>query len=629
MITSDMPFLKPPLFHLPNEILSPVFEIVANLEEHATNAAMYYGLRRDTSTLMKWVRLMLVCRHWRYVGLSSPCLWRRISVTENLQSLQYRLARAVGCTIDVFLAPRPVTNESAMPLLLSLAPQIRAIHSCDSFVFKTLPSIKALFQLSLPSLESIVLLPDDVGRFPQVDDSLEELKEWFDLGLCSALLPRLRKLEIRRIVMPPPPASFTALRELIINMEQLKYPPLGAQDVVQILAHSPQLEMFKIVSSHLWEYSSSSQAPANVEPGKHHQCRLPFLREVDISCPYDFATEILQAVDAPDLCLFRAKVFVHTPVVAGDIGSRIFPPSLRHFVHRLTSFRIVPTAGSYGFYIHGTPFPAPRRSRHNRSCFWAEVAVEDHTATIDALDAALDTACTVLAGAPLARLAIADFELEVDEPPPETWQRLDRTFPALDSLRVGQCSEVVAASFLTAFAESSTEEGSWPALRRLSINTQSWDCFALNSVNLYDIFTLVLDALRARRERAADVVALSLEHEMRSSAPLTAHRWMLRDISSLCGGQFRCRICKGDARPFQVELSDLFESSESRMLSAREECATATSGDSDTGGVSSSAVLTGRVSAVSCANARDGGERDEYSVSKIFRRRRACHFGRH
>ena len=54
---------------------------------------------------------MLVCRHWRDVGLSSPWLWRRIILTEDSKSLQYRLSRAVGRTIDVFLSDNAATNE--------------------------------------------------------------------------------------------------------------------------------------------------------------------------------------------------------------------------------------------------------------------------------------------------------------------------------------------------------------------------------------------------------------------------------------------------------------------------------------------------------------------------------------
>lgn len=525
---------------------------------------------------MKWVRLMLVCRHWRNIGLSSPWLWRRIILTGDPNSLQYRLSRAAGCTIDVFLSKSATTNESVMPLLLPFASSIRSIHTCDSFHFDTLASINPLLAVSLPSLESLMLLPEDAVGVPEEDDESGVSEEWYDLGLSARFLPRLRKLAVRRIAIPGPLEIFTELRELSINMGNHKYPPLFPQTVVEILAHAPRLEALKLVSWPTWDYQPGFRVSTNAGPDGQPRCHLPYLREVSLSCPYHFSAEILQAINAPDLCLFRAEVFVGTPVLADDIGGNIFPPSLRHFVYRLTSLRIVPTKTS-GFYICGTASLAPRRSRHNLDCFWVEISVQDHTefGSIDSLDAALTTACTALAGAPLTRLNIANFE--TDDPPPALWHRLGTTFPAIDTLRVA-CSPPVAVSFLESFVALSME-GAWSALRHLNISTESQRCFPLDSCDLHDIFVFVLKALRARRERDVEIV-LGLEHAMMSSTPLAAHRWMLYEISSLCGGQFAFRRRDGHYGHFQVDLLNLFGPTEWRMLSLGEDASSEMTGPS-------------------------------------------------
>ncbi|KAI1794348.1 hypothetical protein LXA43DRAFT_136260 [Ganoderma leucocontextum] len=595
---SDERELRPskssPASRLPTELLSSVFATLADVEEPRTIVATVFGRSDGIHMFMKWVRLMLVCRHWRNVGLASPWLWRRISVTRNLQSLRYRLSRTVGCTIDVFLSKDAITNELAMPLLLPVASKVRSIQTDDSFCFDALPSIKPLFQVLLPSLESITLLPEEPMVFQSEDDHSDEAERWFDLGLSGDLHPRLRKLHICRIMIPPgPPAFFATLRDLVINLEYLEKPPLYPQDVVNILAHSPRLEVFKIISSPAWNYLWDLQAPVAVEPGRQSRWGLPLLREIFIQCPYDFAASILQMVDFPNLTVFRVEVFnTSIPLDSAEIGSHLFPPSLRHITHQFTALRVVPNKHS-GFHIGGTASLVPGHSRNDCNRFRVDIAIQDFTRSIVPLDAALNTLCSVFAGASLQLLDIADFKTNT-APSPSAWKSLHTTFPALDTLRVA-CSASVVLSFLEAFVASSME-GSSLALRRLSINTAhrlggcqcSWRP-PLNSSALHDIFALVLDALRARRARNADTLLLGLEHAMKSSTPLRPHRWMLQSITSLCGAGFGLRRRNESRRHFEVDLFDLFTPAELRRLS--EESPEETAGAEDQ--VSKNAIQTG------------------------------------
>lgn len=79
MLSLDLPPLKSlPVSRLPNELLTYyAFAIVANLDEDATFKVTIFRLLNGIRIFMKWVGLiMLVCCHWRDVGLSSPWLWR-------------------------------------------------------------------------------------------------------------------------------------------------------------------------------------------------------------------------------------------------------------------------------------------------------------------------------------------------------------------------------------------------------------------------------------------------------------------------------------------------------------------------------------------------------------------------
>ncbi len=55
-----------------------------------------------------------VCRHWRYLALRTPTLWRRISLDSRLRMWSERLARARACTLDVEILPQalPITPRT-------------------------------------------------------------------------------------------------------------------------------------------------------------------------------------------------------------------------------------------------------------------------------------------------------------------------------------------------------------------------------------------------------------------------------------------------------------------------------------------------------------------------------------
>ncbi|KAI1794334.1 hypothetical protein LXA43DRAFT_135875 [Ganoderma leucocontextum] len=519
-----------PISRLPTELLTTVFAMLANLEERRMDIDMDVLLKRRTNiqTYMKWVKLMLVCRHWCDVGCSSPRLWRRISITKNPESLQYRLSQTVGCTIDIFFSEDASTNECAMRLLLPFAPHVRSVQADHRFRFDTFPSIKPLFQVPLPSLESVKLLPERL-RAGQPRDASADYESWFDLGLSDELHPRLRRLETHRVVIPPPPISFSALRELVIDLESLRNPPLRPQDVVDVLAHSPRLETLKISASYIMNYpTEGSEHPTDIGPATKIRCWLPYLRMILLDCPYLFAAAILPAIDAPILAVFCVEVFnMDIQVDAAEFGPLLFPPSLRHMLQQHKQL-FVAASGGAAFEIRDVVFLPSRTYRKDEEASNRLLLhVKDYTQDVVPLEVALYTLCSAFASASLQSLDVLGFKYA---PLPDAWRALPTKFPALHSLRI-RSPVGVMYSFFGALLQLSMQ-GEWPALRTVHINTSSFKY--LGSLMLYNIFTFVLETARARAEREMPFTTLILEHEILTWAPIAAHRWMLYNISTLC-----------------------------------------------------------------------------------------------
>lgn len=75
-----------PIARLPPDILAEVFLVrVAQCAAAAPDAA-------DAD--LSWLRLLLVCTHWRHVAISTPALWTRVVVGPRAQWLQLQLLRA-------------------------------------------------------------------------------------------------------------------------------------------------------------------------------------------------------------------------------------------------------------------------------------------------------------------------------------------------------------------------------------------------------------------------------------------------------------------------------------------------------------------------------------------------------
>ncbi|KAL1678559.1 hypothetical protein EV122DRAFT_290317 [Schizophyllum commune] len=117
-ITSHRNMLLP-ISRLPNEILSSIFLLVASSREGQPRHPKY------------WTGLMLVCRRWRIVGVSSPILWSHMSIMPSGKSRlalppphQSRYCGTHSLTVAIYLTD---IFRSAWPRLQFHADYIREL----------------------------------------------------------------------------------------------------------------------------------------------------------------------------------------------------------------------------------------------------------------------------------------------------------------------------------------------------------------------------------------------------------------------------------------------------------------------------------------------------------------------
>ncbi|KAM5543439.1 hypothetical protein V8D89_002690 [Ganoderma adspersum] len=542
----------PSITRLPPELLTAVFAMLSNDK--------YYT---PPETLMHWVRLMLVCHHWRNVGISSPWLWRRVSITTNMESLQYRLSRTVGCTIDVFLSGDSKVNGSAMSLLIPLAHRIRSIDTTDSFHFGNLPSIKPLFQVALPALESVKVIRGSASGFNLEARNSEQSSAWFDLGLSEKLHPRIRRLEVHRIVIPSHPTFFSSLRQMIINLKDIDIHDedhsLFPQDIINALAHAPHLETLEVCGCYFsWHYPPSPEVPVTLEPATLTQYRLPCLRKLVLKCPYLFVAEVLRVIDAPALTVFHVEASTSSPIVVEDIGSLIFPPSFHYLVQQYTELFVTRgDSGRWGFRIYDVKHKFSKDA-YNRNRLHLQVS--DLKYRIHPLTAALRTLYTFDITPQVHSLYFADFGAS----PPRSctlWDPIHTIFPAIRSITLRHCFPDTVAFFLRNFLELS-EKGAWSDLQDLYISTSADP--TPTSYGVHAIADLVLRAARVRAERGAPLTLIELEHDVLLSTPLVPHRWTLWGICRACRN-FDFKIYHGRCH-IPRRLGQLFTFAEQQRL---------------------------------------------------------------
>ncbi|TBU28026.1 hypothetical protein BD309DRAFT_905380 [Dichomitus squalens] len=448
-----------PIARLPTELLTTIFSLVGPYQR------LIPFSDEGAKTWMGWARLMLVCRHWRNVGLSTRWLWRRIGVTSNLEALQYRLSRTVGCTIDVIFSSYSETNERAVPLLLPYARSIRSVQmpewSLGFYESDNLPAIKPLFEVPLPALERIDLsgLPLLRGR---------PLDTPFDLGLSEKLHPGVRRLVMpSHIKMPSTPTFWSALRELDISSERYDGRQACLDDFLQVVAGAPYLESLAVLGTLTSRSLRRKDTPTSGDDVPTSPYRLARLRTVRLEGELAFVAPILQRIDAPALCVLHISACIPPDADIADSAALLFPPPLRHVLAKCKALYVSKNEPS-DFQICSNAHQNPRNIQFKADAL--RVPLFFHVISYRPLPPQLSTVIGVLCDgfctAPLQTLVFEEFS---DSAPVAAWRSLQATFSDLQSIRVGSESLELVYNFFFAL-RGLAPEGGWPLLSCLEVD---------------------------------------------------------------------------------------------------------------------------------------------------------------
>ncbi|PIL34568.1 hypothetical protein GSI_03346 [Ganoderma sinense ZZ0214-1] len=109
-----------PVNSLPNELFVEIFLL-------AEPCSVGNCGRTTLPDTVSWAPLMLVCRHWRDVILSTPRLWRVVKAGKDLRWMALAVSRSQNATLDItFSCDSPVL--SSHPILLPVAQRVAALE---------------------------------------------------------------------------------------------------------------------------------------------------------------------------------------------------------------------------------------------------------------------------------------------------------------------------------------------------------------------------------------------------------------------------------------------------------------------------------------------------------------------
>ncbi|KAI1793743.1 hypothetical protein LXA43DRAFT_204089 [Ganoderma leucocontextum] len=169
---------------------------------------------------------MLVCRHWRYVALSTPRLWRVIEVGKDLKWMGLAVSRSQNATLDIsfwwnasVIASHPILLPVAERITVltfnnvyehQLAAALRLVNSAQSSLIKLClartPRERASWQDAFPNALHSVSFGRQ--RFPAMTAlTIEGVR--MTLQDPQAFFSRLRVLDVSRCLLLCDPPIFT------------------------------------------------------------------------------------------------------------------------------------------------------------------------------------------------------------------------------------------------------------------------------------------------------------------------------------------------------------------------------------------------------------------------------------
>ncbi|KDQ62867.1 hypothetical protein JAAARDRAFT_358342 [Jaapia argillacea MUCL 33604] len=153
--------LVSPTHHLPPEILSRIF---------------FHCYDKYVSLDRTLLHLLLVCKHWRNVALSTPLLWSSIGV-EPSHSLSFREVRRLKSALRTFLQRSGTTS-------ISLHLDIGSFWSASDLLTDILPHLHRCKFIDLNSMS----IPDNMGFISRIAKEAISLESFSFSVLCHGFV---------------------------------------------------------------------------------------------------------------------------------------------------------------------------------------------------------------------------------------------------------------------------------------------------------------------------------------------------------------------------------------------------------------------------------------------------------
>ncbi|KAI1793654.1 hypothetical protein LXA43DRAFT_1059672 [Ganoderma leucocontextum] len=446
-----------PIQKLPNELLVQIFahlqEVVRRPGKHAFWPP---NVQRVRFRLARWQGLMLVCRHWRDILMSSTMFWRMVSLDQHINWTKLCLDRSAAAPLDVY-----ARHHDRCPLDV-LYPHI---HRFQAFSYEVASGSQSrtafppLFGRDMPLLESLNI--SVLERTPY--DNM-------DAGLTSKRFPRLHTMMLSRTMAPQDASLYAQLRMLSLS----RCPHiLPFDDFLDALAASVQLEELALTATvHRLSGEWAHRGPVPRRP----PISLPRLRIIALSGHGIVHTS-----------RFLAHLQLHPSVslrISGDVEdsqadddhdfpvatsiSAMLPPNHSTTLPALaitTEVRMTMVADYYSMAC-ANPSRADAAKEH---AILSLSIIDDSDWTRPVMMQGLEDLVEGLGRSPLTSLTVDGNH---DYGTIDAWERVFRTFPLLQELEIGEKRDVTNVFLGLHAASTPFPDGAvaCPHLRRIVVD---------------------------------------------------------------------------------------------------------------------------------------------------------------
>ncbi|PIL34687.1 hypothetical protein GSI_03467 [Ganoderma sinense ZZ0214-1] len=473
---------------------------------------------------MDWQGLMLVCRQWRDVLVSTPAFWRKVHVRLDGRDgwTERCLALSASTSLDVGVVPI-LRREFSLSILYPHVHRFRSFRFSSLYCLRLLATLPHLFGNGMPLLEDLHF----------VAHRLITTTEDIDLQLTSQRFPRLRALSLSGTVSPQGISLYAQLRTLSLSDCSHN---LSFDRFLDALAASTQLEELSLMAAlHLftddwvWDEAVPRRTPIF----------LPRLRELRLEEHGILRTSHFLAHLRlhPSVALWIEGTFketdyvTHSPDTIHTITA-LLPPDHNTTLPALSAATTVSMEVWGDEYEISCGTPRTETKKKDIPNAMLKLTPNGGRGWDRSMAQGLDDLINSFGRSPLTRLNVdGDHRYGTVD----AWTRVFQTFPLLEILDVsGEPDVSVETVFVGLHAASviapQTDEGLTIACPKLkTVNVEG----AQGTVEMYEA---MLDCFRYRAEKEVVLETLNLGFAVHADdAPSDVRRAYIKDLREVVG----------------------------------------------------------------------------------------------